>query len=246
MKMNRQLAAIFILFPLLSNAAELEISSTVGMKRSLESLKSNLQKGGDTLKIEYSLSGEQKERLLKGRTCDVLISTKSAVADLVKAGKLNPDGVIDISKSGVGLAVKKGNKKPVMITDSDVKKILLEANSVTYYKQGAAASVMNSVYQKLGITEQMQPKIKFPEHGDPMESAAHGESQYVFAQLSEILGETGIEHVAQLPPNLQTSTVYTAAKCASAKNLKAGEEFIRRLSQPEAMKVYQSKGLESL
>ena len=105
---------------------------------------------------------------------------------------------------------------------------------------------MNNVYRKLGITDLMQSKIRFPEHGDAMEAVAHGESQYVFTQLSEILGEPGIEHVAQLPPNLQTYTVFTGAKCAGAINTKAAEELINRLTKPEAIKIYQSKGLEPL
>jgi hypothetical protein len=37
--------------------------------------------------IGYGFSGELKERRLKGDSSDVMISTKPAVADLVKAGK---------------------------------------------------------------------------------------------------------------------------------------------------------------
>lgn len=247
MKKLKMVAALAFLFPALSHAADLKISSTVAMKGPLEAMKDNLGKGASPLRIEYGLSGDLKEKLLKGdTTCDLMISTKAAVADLVKAGKLDADGVVDINKSGVGLAVKKGAKKPVMATDEDVKRILLQADSVTYPKQGASFSVMNKVYQKLDITDQMQSKVRFPEHGDPMEAVAHGESQYVFAQKTELLGEPGIEHVAQLPPNLQTYTVFTAAPCAGSQDKKPAKELINRLTKPAAIKVYEDKGLEPL
>lgn len=246
MKKVKIISALAFLLPALSYAADMKIASTIAMKGPLEAMKGNLGKSVNVLNIEYGLSGELKEKLLKGDTCDVMISTKAAVADLVKAGKLDADGVVDINKSGVGLAVKKGAKKPVMVTDDDVKKILLEADSVTYAKQGASLGVMNKVYQKLGIVDQMQSKIRFPEHGDPMEAVAHGESQYVFTQKSELLGEPGIEHVAQLPPDLQTYTVFTAATCANSQDKNAAKDFINRLTQPEAIKVYESKGLEPI
>lgn len=152
------------------------------MKGPLEAMKTDLQGDGDTLNIEYGLSGELKERLLKGDTCGVMILTKTAVADLAKAGKLEADEVVD----------------------------------------------------------------KFPQQGDATQAVARGESQYVFKQLSEILGEPGIEHVAQLPADLQTYTVFTAAKCSGAKDTKAAEKLIIGRIKPEAVKVYQSKGLEPI
>jgi hypothetical protein len=95
--------------------------------------------------------------------------------------------------------VSKGEKMPVMVTGADVKKISLEAESVTYSKQGALPSVMNKVYCKLGITDQMESKIRFPGHGELMEAVAHGKSKDVFTRLSKILGEPRIEHVTQSP-----------------------------------------------
>ena len=79
----------------------------------------------------------------------------------------------------MGVAVKKGAPKPDISTPEAVKKMLLSAKSISYPDAagGAAAGVsFEETLKKLGIYDQIQPKIKRAQGGaGAMKMAAKGE-----------------------------------------------------------------------
>lgn len=237
--------ALLAIAPLAVQAEELKIIGSVALKPVFDAMTPDLEKSGNgKLMLEYGTSGQVKEMLVKGDACDVAIASKSVIGELVKAGKLTAEGMADINKSGVGLAVKKGEIKPPFASDEDVKRVLLESKTIVYSDPSATTPVIKNVFQKLGIADQVQSKIKTVNKLTAPEAVAQGQGQHAFTQISEILMEPGVDLVGPLPPSLQTYTVFTAAACSSSHDPKASQALIKALQGPAAVKVYQSKGLE--
>lgn len=237
--------ALLSIAPLIVQAEGLKIIGSIALKPVFDAMRSDLEKSGNgKLALEYGTSGEVKDKVAKGDACDVAIASKAVIGELVKTGKLKADGMADINKSGVGLAVKKGETKPPFASDEDVKRVLLGSKAIVYSDPSATTPVMKNVFQKLGIADQVQSKIKTVNKLTAPEAVAQGQGQHAFTQISEILMEPGVDLVAPLPPSLQTYTIFTAAACSSAHDAKAPQALIKALQRPEAVKVYQSKGLE--
>ena len=66
---------------------------------------------------------------------------------------------VDLAKSGTGLAVRKGARKPDIGSADALKKTLLAAKSIGY-STGPSGLYMLSVFEKLGIADQVKGKLK--------------------------------------------------------------------------------------
>ena len=75
-------------------------------------------------------------------------------------------------------------------------------------------------------------------------SAARGEVELAFQQVSELLPVPGIELVGPLPPDIQEITTFSAGLHAKAKEPKAAGPLLDHLRSPAAAAVVRRKGME--
>jgi molybdate transport system substrate-binding protein len=129
-----------------------------------------------------------------------------------------------------------------------VKKLLLGAKMISYPNgaNGAAAGVsFDETLKKLGIADEMKPKIKLAQGGaGAMKLLADGEIDIGLTFISEIITEPGVEVVGPLPRAISTPTALVGYLSAHAKNPEAAKALLSYLSGPEAAKVYKERGME--
>jgi len=100
------------------------------------------------------------------------------------------------------------------------------------------------VCERLGIAEEVKAKSKTRPSGDVAEFVAKGEAEFAIQQISELLSVTGVELVGPLPPELQLTTVFTAAVGAQSTAPDAAKAFMKFIGTPEAVAVIKAKGME--
>ena len=175
---------------------------------------------------------------------DLAILTAEAIDNLIAGGKMVAGSRIDLARSGIGLAVRNGASKPDIGSPEALKGALLAAKSVAHSKAGASGIYFPSVLERLGIGEQMRPKMVVPASGVPIgEIVAKGEAEIGIQQISELLPVAGIEIVGPLPASLQKITTFSAGVLATANDPRAAAtlvDFIAAASRP----LLQAKGLE--
>jgi molybdate transport system substrate-binding protein len=98
------------------------------------------------------------------------------------------------------------------------------------------------LFQKLGITDNMQSKYKA---GRGAETVARGEAEIGVTQISEILHEKGAELAGPLPPEIQNYTNFPAAVSAGAKQADAAKALLKYLASPDAVRVMKANGLDA-
>jgi molybdate transport system substrate-binding protein len=228
-----------------AEAAELKVLASNALKSTLEEAGPQFEKATENkLTIAFGAAAELKIEIEKGAPLDVAILTAAAVDDLVKEGKLAAAGRADIARSAVGVAARKGAPKPDIGTAEGFKRAMLEAKSIGYVAAGATAPYIKSLFERLGIAEQVKAKLKPLPSSDPAANAvANGEAELGITQISEILPYAGAELLGPLPSELQLYTVYPAAIATNSSEQGAASALIKFLASPAAITVLKAKGL---
>jgi len=190
-----------------------------------------------------SANGLLKE-LEAGAGGDLAILTAEAIDGLIKEGKVVAGSRVDLARSGIGVAVRKGAPKPDIGSSDALRRVLLAAKSVAHSKTGMSGIYFPTVLARLGIADEMKPKIVTPEPGTPVgEVVAKGGAEIGVQQISELLPVAGIEIVGPLPAALQRITIFSAGVLTAAKEPEAARalvQFVATASRP----LLKDKGLE--
>jgi molybdate transport system substrate-binding protein len=231
-----------------ANGAELHVVSGRGFSPVLDALRGQFEAtSGHKLMIQYGPGHAIRDRVVKGEVVDLVILPRPLVVDLAKQGKIVPDSVLNLARSDVGLGIRAGASRPDVNSIDAFKRWLLEAKSIVCSDPaiGATTSVyFTRMLERLGIADQVKPKVKFVSAQHTADYVARGEADIAVQLGNEILEVPGVDFIP-LPSEFQTADFIFAVGVASAtKDLDAAKAFIRFLSSPEALKVIRAKHLE--
>jgi molybdate transport system substrate-binding protein len=239
--LSATLAIILVLG--LSHTAAAQTEVTVigpgGVRAAVEKLIPGFEaKTGYKVKPTYGSGGGTHAQVVKGDVFDVVI-VQPPYQDVIASGNVMKDTEKELAAVPVGVAVKKGAPRPDISNAAAVKKLLLDAKSVSYPNPsgGAAAGVsFEQTLRQLGIFDEVKAKYK------PGQAtlAAQGEVEVSVTFLSEI-DDPGVDIIGPLPKDISTPVALVAFVHAKAKDPGAAKAFVQYLSGPEAAAVY--KGL---
>jgi molybdate transport system substrate-binding protein len=199
---------------------------------------------GTKLAITWGSAAGLVKELEAGAAADLVILTAEAIDDLIKRGKVVAGSRVDLARSGIGIAVRKGASKPDIGSPDALKQTLLAAKSVAHSKTGMSGIYFPTVLARLGITDAMQSKIVMPEPGTPVgDVVAKGEAEIGVQQISELLPVAGVEVVGPLPATLQKITTFSAGIPSAAKEPDAAKALVTFVAK-EARPLLGPKGLE--
>jgi molybdate transport system substrate-binding protein len=245
--------AIFVLATLLiatasAGAAEIKALITTAMQAAIVELVPPFERAtGHKVTVGYDPSGGLAQRLRKGEFADMILIASTELDKLIGEKKVKDR--TDVSRTGIGLAVRKGAPHPDVSTPDALKKTLLAANSIGHTAPaggGITALHVQSVFQRLGIAEQVAPKVRLAAggpNGRVSVLVASGEAEIGLQQVSELMSNPDVEVIGLLPDKLQQITINAAGITAAAKEPDAARALIKHLTAPEALAIYKAKGL---
>jgi molybdate transport system substrate-binding protein len=115
----------------------------------------------------YGPSGGIARRFTGGEAADLIIVDSKVLDELIKQGKVAQERT-DVARTGIGIAVRKGARKPDVSSPEALKRALLEAKSIGHTAPaggGVTAGHIERVFEKLGIAAQVAPKVKLAAGG---------------------------------------------------------------------------------
>jgi len=124
-----------------------------------------------------------------------------------------------------------------------VKRALLAAKSVAY-STGPSGVYLAGLFQRMGIADEVKPKLKRVKGVPVGEVVARGEAEIGFQQVSELLPVAGIDYLGPLPATIQEITVFAAGVHVAARQPDAAKALIGFLATPAAVAVIRKKGME--
>jgi molybdate transport system substrate-binding protein len=183
-------------------------------------------------------------RIQRGESIDVVIMVGAALGDLIKAGKVIANSRVDLARSGIGIAVRKGVPKPDISSAEALRRALMAAKSIAYSDSASGVYVSTELFSRLGISDQVAGKSRMIP-AEPVGSVvARGEAEIGFQQMSELKPISGIELVGMLPLELQKITIFSAGVVVGAKEPDTARALIAFLASPAAAAAISESGME--
>jgi molybdate transport system substrate-binding protein len=228
-----------------AQAAEIKMLVSNAMKTTLEELAPQFEKASEhKLAITFGAASELKTAIENGAAFDVAILTPAVIDALAQQGKVSATGRAEIARAAFGLAARKGAPKPDIGTVAAFKQALLAAKSIGYVEAGAGAPYFKGLLDRLGIADQVKPKLKsLPTSNPAAHAVANGEAELGITAISEILPHKGADLVGPLPAEIQFYSVSAAVVSANTRDPEAAASVIRFLTGPAASAVLKAKGL---
>ncbi len=230
-----------------ATAAEVTLIAPGGIRAAIqEMIPAFEKKTGNTVKATFGSGNGTKQRVVKGEAFDVPV-VQPPYPDVLASGNVVNSSETPLAHVSVGVAVRPGTPHPDISSPEAVKKMLLSAKAISYPdpKGGAAAGVsFDETLKKLGITDQMRPKIRLAQGGaGAMAMLAKGDVDIGLTFVSEIITEPGVEVVGPLPESISNPTRLSAFIGAHSKDPAAAKQLLEYLSSADAAKVYRERGM---
>src|SRR4051812_13447062 len=234
-----------MLFSAALNAAEVSVISTQATEEAYKELVAQFEKAtGHKVTTFFSGTLNVQKRLAEGEPYDLIIMAGPAIDEQIKLGKAVAGSRVDFAQSGTGLAVRKGAPKPDISSPEALKRTLLSAKSIGY-STGPSGLYMLSVFEKMGIAEQVKGKLKQTPSGVFVGTLiANGDAEIGFQQISELVHFAGIDFVGPLPGDLQKMTMFSSGIHTGAKQADAARALVKHITSPSAASVIRKHGLE--
>src|SRR3954468_3086351 len=230
-------------------AAEIKALITTAMDAAVVVLIPQFEKAsGHKVSFSYDPSGGLARRLRGGEFADMILVASPELDKLITEGKVVGPRV-DISRTGIGIAVKKDAPKPDVSTPEALKRTLLAAKSVGHTAPaggGITALHLLRTFEKLGVAKEVAAKTKLAAggpNGRVSTLIVNGDVEIAFQQVSELMTNPDVEVIGMLPDELQQITINSAGITSVAKEPDAAKALIQYLTSPEAMAVYKKAGL---
>src|SRR5579863_6278279 len=222
-----------------------------GIRAPIEQLIPSFEKKtGYKVNATFGSGGGTKQQVIHGDVFDVPI-VQPPLPEVIASGNVVESTATPLASVAVGIAVKKGAPKPDISTTEAVKKMLLSAKSIVCpdAATGAAAGVsINEMLKKLGIDEQVEPRLKRVRGTGPGGAGggtmlggmvARGEAEIGMTFISEMT-DPGIDIVGALPKEVSPRTTLVGFVATHAKNPEAAKALLQFLSSPEAATAYKA------
>lgn len=186
-------------------------------------------------------------RLARGETADMVILDGSAADELGKRGLVRPGSKVVLALSQVGMVVRSGAAKPDIASVDSFRDTLLAAKSIAYSESGSGTYLSTTLFQKLGVAEQVagkSRKVRGPPSGELVAAVvARGEAEIGFQQVSELIHTAGVTYVGPLPSELQPGFSFAAALTEKSSQPDAARALIGFLASADAASVIVKAGL---
>jgi molybdate transport system substrate-binding protein len=218
-------------------AAEIKVISAGAVRSVIAGMIEDYRtSSGDTFDFTVGTTGELRDVIASGKPADLLITSAPLMAELEKTGKLTPGSRTDLGRVGIGVAIREGAPATDFSTPEAFRKLLLDAQSVTYTAPelgGTSGVHVLTLLKTLGIYDAVANKAIHAKGGiDIAQKVARGEAEIGITLISEIVPVKGARMAGPLPESLQLWTVYASAIPASSTQPAAARAFIEALTSP--------------
>jgi molybdate transport system substrate-binding protein len=225
--------------------ARVTLLSPDPLKREVDEIVKNFEKKtGYTVQQSYGTGVSSRKTVGEGGALDVTLLF-APFDDALKSGNVDKSTQTVVAQVRLALAVKEGVPSPDISNETAVKKLLLNAKSISTVDpaQGSVGGAAMLAFDHMGITDQLKPKLKlFSGGGGPQQSVRDGETEIaVGPYLSDYRDpHAGLNLVGALPPDAAPPIDITGWLSTNVGDRKAAMELLQYFKSSEANAVWKA------
>jgi molybdate transport system substrate-binding protein len=202
------------------------------------------QVSGHTVEASFDTVGALRDRVLKGERPDLVILSAPAVSALAEKGIVARDAVVELGRTGVGLAGRPDRSAPPVETPDQLRALLLGAASIGYAdpaRGATAGTLFAKALAELGLAESLKQRLKvFPVGVEVVAAVEQGSIEVGVSQATEILTHP-VRFLGYLPEPYQSWTPYQAALVTVRP---AARQLLEALKDPAAAEAFRRIGFQ--
>lgn len=223
--------------------SEITLLSPDPIKVTVDKLVEGFQaRTGTQVKVTYGTGVSTRKTVASGQALDVSLLF-APFPEALATGNIVPGSATVIARLRLAIAVQKGAPKPDISTAEAVKRAMLNAKSILSVDptQGSVGGIALATLDKLGIKEQVMPKIRWVRTGVIVqESVANGEAEIALGPYLSDMRNPGLDVVGALPPEASTPVDITGFLSTTVKDPKAARALLDYFSSHEVAPVYEA------
>ena len=191
-------------------AQEVTLVAPGGMRCAMDRMAPDFEhKAGHAVKVTIGSGGTTHQQVVQGEPFDVPI-VQPPYQDVIDSGNVVNTSETPLATVPIVVVVRKGDPKPDISTPDAFKHLLLAAKNISYPDGagglgGAAGVSFDQTLTKLGIFDDMKPKVKRIKGVSLMHLLTNGDIDFAVSFASEI-NDPGAEVVGPLPREISTPT----------------------------------------
>jgi molybdate transport system substrate-binding protein len=192
-----------------------------------------------------SMGGVEAAKLVRaGEPTDLVALASKVMESLEAEGHIAKGSIMDFARSEIAIAVPAGSRRPDVGSEQAVRQAMLEARRLCY-STGPSGDHLKALCEKWGLTESVIGRALIAPPGVPVASlVARGEADLGFQQLSELIGQPGIDVVGPLPPEIQAVTVFSAGVSSRSLEPEAAHALVAYMASNETQGAKRRWGME--
>ncbi|MBV8501657.1 MAG: substrate-binding domain-containing protein [Paucibacter sp.] len=230
-----------------AHADEIKVLCANGMRAVLTELRPQLERAvGQEIALSFDEAGVLRKRILNGESVDLVVLPRVVLDKVLADGNVVKGTLVDLAQSPMGLGVRADAAKPNITSADALRQAFLAAKSIAITDPalgGVSGPYIIEVFKRLGITEQVGPKLKLNNGGSNSEFIARGEADMAAQPKHEILAVPGVQFIP-LPAEFERTFVFSAALASRAGNTDSAKTILHLLVGPQALEAIQAKGMD--
>jgi molybdate transport system substrate-binding protein len=219
-----------------SQAAELVVLSSQGNAPGIAELAAGFARASGHKVTVVNETGSAFEQRLVSGPADLITGGPEVIEGLTKKGRVVAGSGTPYMLAGLGVSVRAGAPKPDISTVEAYVKTLLAAKSIGYSRGCSGQHVAEGI-EKLGLTEQVKPKVQLTGGGSGPVTffLARGDFELGIQQTNIMVGAPGTDFVGPVPAGIDKPCPNSVGLLTVSKEPDAARAMIKFMTSPEAV-----------
>jgi molybdate transport system substrate-binding protein len=229
-----------------ATAAELKILAPRSMWTVLKEIGPQFEaSSGYKLTVVTGIAATLADRIIEAEPFDIFIGPPVQMDRLVQANRVIADTRTSIARSGIGVEVRAGARKPDISSVDSFKRALLNAKSIGYLKQdGTSGAYLHGLLERLEIADAIKAKVVRPQTDIVSELVANGEIELGLVVMTQIMTTPGVDLVGPIPHEIQSYVRWSGVVSAHSTAPQVAKDLLDFLTGPTALPVLKAQGME--
>jgi len=224
----------------------IRILSSMATRRLLADLVAAFAQTSPEPHVEVESVGgvEAAKRIAAGEPFDAVVLAGGALDTLIAQRHVLADSRVDLVKSPMAVAVRRGAAPRAIGSEDEVKEAVLSSGRIGY-STGPSGDHLLGLLSRWGIATEVKDRLVQARPGIPVGSlVASGEVAIGFQQLSELLHVDGIEVLGLLPDPIQGTTTFAAGVTHASTQPDRVRSLLAFMASPAVAAIKRENGME--